>query len=139
MNPSSTGVISSTLVTIGSDLSNRPLNTLDESLITSCTSLFALLASPFMGILADKWGRRRVILVADVLFAIGALTQAFTSQIWGMIIGRSVVGLAVGSASAVTPLYVQLRENPKEMCAYWALHSMVALIKPSRLTGTSQS
>lgn len=91
-------------MTIGSDLSSRPLTTLDESLITSCTSLFALVASPFTGILADKCGRRRVILVADVLFALGALIQASTSQIWGMVLGRSIVGLAVGSASAVTPL-----------------------------------
>ncbi|KAJ5934681.1 hypothetical protein N7466_004228 [Penicillium verhagenii] len=101
-----TGVISSTLVTIGSDLSNRPLTTLDESLITSCTSLFALIASPFTGVLADTFGRRRVILVADILFALGAVIQAFTSRVWCMIIGRSIVGLAVGSASAVTPLYI---------------------------------
>jgi SP family myo-inositol transporter-like MFS transporter 13 len=99
-----TGVISSTLVSIGSDLSNRVLTTLDKSLITSCTSLFALLASPLAGILADKLGRRRVILVADVLFALGALIQAVTGQVWGMILGRSVVGLAVGAASLVTPL-----------------------------------
>lgn len=91
-------------MTIGSDLSNRPLTTLDDSLITSCTSLFALIASPFTGIMADKWGRRRVILVADILFALGAIVQASTSQVWGMIAGRSIVGLAVGSASAVTPL-----------------------------------
>ncbi|KAJ6085918.1 hypothetical protein N7486_010199 [Penicillium sp. IBT 16267x] len=101
-----TGVISSTLVTIGSDLSNRPLTTLDESLITSCTSLFALIASPFTGVLADKYGRRRVILVADILFALGAVIQAVTSRVWWMIVGRSIVGLAVGSASAVTPLYI---------------------------------
>ncbi|KAJ5718108.1 hypothetical protein N7488_003754 [Penicillium malachiteum] len=100
----STGVISSTLVTIGTDLSNRPLDTLDESLITSCTSLFALIASPFTGIMADRYGRRKVILAADVLFALGALIQCSTSHVWLMIVGRSVVGLAVGSASAVTPL-----------------------------------
>ena len=91
-------------MTIGSDLSSRPLDTLDESLITSCTSLFALVASPFTGVLADKRGRRRVILVADALFALGALIQASTSHVWGMVLGRSIVGLAVGSASAVTPL-----------------------------------
>ncbi|KAF7713074.1 MFS-type Sugar/inositol transporter [Penicillium ucsense] len=101
-----TGVISSTLVTVGSDLSGRPLTTLDESLITSCTSLFALIACPFTGVLGDKYGRRRIILYADVLFALGAILQASTSQVWGMIAGRSVVGLAVGSASAVTPLYI---------------------------------
>ncbi|KAI9701451.1 MAG: hypothetical protein M1836_001506 [Candelina mexicana] len=101
-----TGVISSTLVSIGSDLSSRPLTIIDKSLITSCTSLFALIASPITGILADKLGRKKVILVADVLFILGALWQAFTSTVWGMIAGRSVVGLAVGSASLLVPLYI---------------------------------
>lgn len=93
-------------MTVGSELSGRALTTLDESVITSCTSLSALIACPFTGILADKYGRRRIILVADVLFALGAILQASTSQVWGMIAGRSIVGLAVGSASAVTPMYV---------------------------------
>lgn len=101
-------------MTVGSDLSHRPLTTLDESLITSSTSLFALIASPFTGIFADKYGRRRVILVADALFAIGTLVQTFTSHVWIMIIGRSIVGLAVGSASAITPLYATYR-NLKEI------------------------
>ncbi|KAI9776545.1 MAG: hypothetical protein M1835_005485 [Candelina submexicana] len=101
-----TGVISSTLVSIGSDLSSRPLTIIDKSLITSCTSFFALTASPITGILADKLGRKKVILVADVLFILGALWQAFTSTVWGMIAGRSVVGLAVGSASLLVPLYI---------------------------------
>lgn len=102
----STGVISSTLVSIGTDLSGRSLTTLDKSLITSATSLFALLASPVTGVLADAWGRKRVILVADVLFLVGSLGQAWATSVWGMIVGRSIVGLAVGSASFVVPLYV---------------------------------
>ncbi|PLB34012.1 putative MFS myo-inositol transporter [Aspergillus candidus] len=101
-----TGVISSTLVSIQSDLSNRALTTLDKSLITSCTSLFALIASPLAGVMADKLGRRSVILVADVLFTVGSLIQAVTSEVWGMTLGRSIVGLAVGGASLVTPLYI---------------------------------
>lgn len=101
----STGVISSTLVSIGPDLS-RPLTTLDKSLITSCTSLFALVASPLAGILADKVGRKKVIAIADVLFVVGALWQAVTTSVWGMIGGRSIVGLAVGAASLVVPLYI---------------------------------
>lgn len=46
-----------------------------------------------------------MILVADGFFTLGAVLQALTSQVWWMIVGRSVVGLAVGSASLVTPLY----------------------------------
>ncbi|KAL6703018.1 hypothetical protein ACN47E_010294 [Coniothyrium glycines] len=101
-----TGVISSTLVSINTDLSARPLNTLDKSLITSATSFFALLASPCTGVLADAYGRKTIILGADVLFVIGALLQAWTSSVGGMIAGRSIVGAAVGSASFVVPLYI---------------------------------
>jgi SP family myo-inositol transporter-like MFS transporter 13 len=101
---SSTGVISSTLVSVGTDLSNRPLTLLDKSLITSCTSLFALIASPLAGMLADRFGRKTVILVADGLFALGALWQCFTVTVEGMVVGRSAVGLAVGAASLVAPL-----------------------------------
>lgn len=90
-------------MSIGFDLSQE-LTTLDKSLITSCTSLFALVASPVAGVLADKLGRKRVILVADVLFIIGALWQALTANVTGMIVGRSIVGLAVGGASLVVPL-----------------------------------
>lgn len=97
-------MISSTLVSIGSDLSQRHLTTLDKSLITSSTSLFALLASPVASVLADKLGRKKVILVADALFIVGAVWQALTASVWGMIAGRSIVGLAVGGASLVVPL-----------------------------------
>lgn len=75
-------------------------------MITSCTSLLALIASPLAGILGDRLGRKPVILVADVLFILGALWQAMTTAVWGMILGRCLVGLAVGAASIVTPLYV---------------------------------
>ncbi len=101
-----TGVISSTLISIGTDLSSRPLTNLDKGFVTSCTSFFALVASPIAGVLADKIGRKNIILFADALFTFGALWQAFTSSIWGMILGRSVVGLAIGGASLIVPLYI---------------------------------
>ncbi|KKK23428.1 hypothetical protein ARAM_004479 [Aspergillus rambellii] len=59
-----TGVISSTLLGY----------VLYESVRAYCESL--------AGILADKLGRRRVIVVADVLFTLGALIQAVTSVVW---------------------------------------------------------
>lgn len=101
-----TGVISSTLVSIGNDLSQRPLTNMDKSLITSSTSAFALVASPIAGVLADRIGRKNIIIAADVLFVFGALWQAYTGTVTGMIAGRSIVGLAIGAASLITPLYI---------------------------------
>ncbi|KAH7636038.1 general substrate transporter [Sordaria sp. MPI-SDFR-AT-0083] len=101
-----TGVISATLVSIGTSLSHRPLTSLDKSVITSCTSLFALLVLPFASSLADDRGRKRVVLFADTLFIIGALLQAASRTVEMMVVGRSVVGVAIGAASFVTPLYI---------------------------------
>lgn len=100
-----TGVISATLVSINSSL-GHPLTTLDKSLITSATALFALLVSPVSGVLADSLGRKRVVLLADIAFILGAVVQAATSSVVGMIAGRSIVGLAVGAGSFVAPLYI---------------------------------
>ncbi|KAL1648607.1 hypothetical protein SLS61_006734 [Didymella pomorum] len=108
-----TGVISSTLVSIDPTDLARPLTTLDKSLITSSTSFFALVASPLTGVLADVTGRKPVILLASLLFILGALLQAFSHTVSMMILGRSVVGLAVGSASFVVPLYIsELSPSP---------------------------
>lgn len=101
-----TGVISSTLVSIRDSLSHRQLTTLDKSLITSATSFFALVASPITGFLADALGRKKTILIASGLFIIGALLQALAATVWTMVFGRSVVGLAIGSAATVVPTYI---------------------------------
>lgn len=101
-----TGVISSTLVSIKSDLSQRFLTTADKSLITAITSLAALLFAPLTGWLADRYGRRRVILVSNLLFLLGAVLQAVAQEVWFMILGRAAVGAAVGMASGVVPLYI---------------------------------
>ena len=101
-----TGVISSTLVSIGPSSLGHSLSALDKGLITSCTSLGALIASPITGLLCDKYGRKIVILAADASFVVGAIWQAVTGSVQGMVAGRTVVGLAVGAASLVVPLYI---------------------------------
>jgi len=100
-----TGVISAALVSIKSSL-GHPLTVLDKSLITSATALFALLVSPVSGILADTLGRKRVVLLADVAFILGAVLQALTPSVFGLIVGRAIVGVAVGASSFVTPLFI---------------------------------
>ena len=79
---------------------------MDKSIITSATALFALLISPFSSVLADKFGRKRVMLYADILFIAGALLQAVSTTVAGMVAGRCVVGAGVGAASFVVPLYI---------------------------------
>lgn len=94
------------LVSIGTSLGGRELSSMDKSVITASTSLLALLVSPFSSVLADRLGRKRVILYADVLFVAGALVQAWSGSVAVITVGRCVVGAGVGAASFVVPLYL---------------------------------
>ena len=54
----------------------------------------------------DKLGRKGTILVADVVFFIGALVMSLAPSPWVIIVGRVFVGLGVGMASMTAPLYI---------------------------------
>lgn len=100
-----TGYISSALVTIGKGLGKNLIHT-DKELITSVSSLGALLAALVAGILADLIGRKRMILVSNVLFIIGVTLQITAHEVTTMVQGRFIAGLAIGLGSLIAPLYV---------------------------------
>lgn len=66
----------------------------------------AIIGAGFGGWLNDKYGRRKSILLADILFFIGAIVMAVAPVSWVIIIGRVLVGLGVGMASMTSPLYI---------------------------------
>ncbi|EPE08881.1 myo-inositol transporter [Ophiostoma piceae UAMH 11346] len=101
-----TGIIAATLVYINKSLDNHILSASDKELITSITSGTAFFGALFAGLLADRFGRRPPIFIGCVLFIAGAVIQAASSTISQMTVGRAVVGLGVGSASMVVPMYI---------------------------------
>ncbi|POR31114.1 hypothetical protein TPAR_08692 [Tolypocladium paradoxum] len=101
-----TGVISGILVVIESDLNGRLLEHWEKELITALCAGGALLGAVIAGFTADKHGRRPAIWFASVLFTVGALVQATSYSIAQMSAGRILVGLGVGSASMIIPLYI---------------------------------
>ncbi|KAK9798700.1 putative Major facilitator superfamily (MFS) profile domain-containing protein [Seiridium cardinale] len=101
-----TGVISGVLVVIGSDLDGRPLASNEKELITALCAAGAFVGAIIAGVTADKYGRRPAIWFASVLFTLGALVQALSFSIVQMSIGRFLIGLGVGSASMIVPLYI---------------------------------
>lgn len=60
----------------------------------------------FAGRLADLVGRRSVMIVAAVLFLVGALVQGLTDTHILFVCARFAAGMAVGAASVLSPLYI---------------------------------
>ncbi|KAH8112823.1 general substrate transporter [Phellopilus nigrolimitatus] len=102
-----TGVISGALVTINSDLGPTELSSLQKELITSATTLGALVGGLIAGALSDYTGRKSVLGIGDAIFIGGAVGQALCHTVSAMIGGRFLIGLGVGLASCVAPLYIQ--------------------------------
>lgn len=55
---------------------------------------------------SDKWGRKKLLNVAGMLFLLAALGCALMPTLWLLIAARILGGIAVGIASSVVPLYL---------------------------------
>jgi SP family sugar:H+ symporter-like MFS transporter len=98
-----TGVISGALLFIKDDFTLSPFL---EGAIVAALLLGAMIGAAVAGTLSDRLGRRRLIMVAAVVFTLGALGAALAPSVWFLISARFVLGLAVGSAALVVPLYL---------------------------------
>jgi sugar porter (SP) family MFS transporter len=98
-----TGVISGALLFIRQDFN---LNAFTEGFIVSSLLLGAMVGAGVSGALSDRLGRRTIILVAAVIFAVGAIGAALSPSVEILIFSRFVLGLGVGTASALVPSYI---------------------------------
>jgi SP family galactose:H+ symporter-like MFS transporter len=98
-----TGVISGALLFIRQVMSLSP--TL-QGLVVAIALAGAAIGAALAGYISDRAGRRRVILTAGLLFIVGAVISAVAQDVPVLLIGRFLVGLAIGVASMLTPLYL---------------------------------
>ncbi|KAG9144896.1 hypothetical protein Leryth_021307 [Lithospermum erythrorhizon] len=101
-----TGVISGALLYIRDDFKEVDKKTWLQETIVSMAVAGAIIGAAFGGWMNDRFGRRKSILLADVLFFIGAVIMAAAPKPWVIILGRIFVGLGVGMASMTSPLYI---------------------------------
>ncbi|KAJ2339363.1 hypothetical protein GGH92_006754, partial [Coemansia sp. RSA 2673] len=98
-----TGVISGALVVIKDDWH---LTNTQQEFIVGGTTLGAIVGGLFSGYFADRWGRRVITCLSSIVFIVGAVIMTFSTHYSVLIAGRVVVGLAVGAASMVVPIYI---------------------------------
>lgn len=79
----------------------------------SSLTLTATLAMLIAGPLSDRFGRKRLLSIAAVLFAISAIGSAFAPSFIFLVIARMIGGFGVGASLIIAPMYIAEIAPPK--------------------------
>lgn len=106
-----TGVISGALLFI-----NESWHLADtvQGILVSSVLIGAVIGAATNGVLADVFGRKKIIMATAVIFIIGSILCAFAPNIYVLIASRIFVGFAVGIVNFVVPLYLS-EISPKHL------------------------
>jgi sugar porter (SP) family MFS transporter len=77
-----------------------------EEIVVSSVLLGSLAGAVAGGILADRLGRRKLLIVTAIVFGLGAIGAALAPGTAWLITARIIAGVAIGIASFVAPLYI---------------------------------
>ncbi len=105
-----TGVISGAILFITAQFQ---LSSVQEEVTTSAVLIGAIIGAVLGGVFVDRIGRRRSIIGAAAIFLLGTLIAAISGDIFVLWIGRIVVGIAIGIASFVVPMYISELAPPQ--------------------------
>jgi SP family sugar:H+ symporter-like MFS transporter len=98
-----TGVISGAILFIKDDFD---LSAFMQGAVVASLLLGAMVGAAFAGPLSDRLGRRKLIIAAGVIFTVGSIVAAVSPTVGVLLAARFVLGIAVGCAALVVPLYL---------------------------------
>lgn len=98
-----TGVINGALRPMTAELGLTPFS---EGVVTSSLVFAAAFGALVGGRLSDARGRRPTIVLLAILFFVGTLFVVCSPNVEILVVGRILLGLAVGGASTVVPVYL---------------------------------
>jgi sugar porter (SP) family MFS transporter len=85
-----------------------------EGLATSCILLGAAVGSVCGGFLADRIGRKKVMLILSLVCVVGTVALAWSPNFPILVTVRAVLGIGVGLSSVVCPMYVAEMSAPEK-------------------------
>jgi SP family arabinose:H+ symporter-like MFS transporter len=93
---------------IGSALNFIPysLNGFAQGYLVAGASLGAAAGALAAGPLADRFGRKSLLIADAAIYALGALLSAFAPDVAVLLASRTLIGLAIGGDSAIATAYI---------------------------------
>jgi sugar porter (SP) family MFS transporter len=82
------------------------LDALTKGWAVSSVLVGCMFGAALAGPASDRWGRKRVLLLAATLFAVSGIASALPRTLSELVAARGLCGLGVGIASMISPLYI---------------------------------
>ena len=82
------------------------LNDAEIGLIVAAASIGCIPGALFAGGLADKFGRKKLMIVTSLLYIIAAVGSGIAASFMQLVIYRFIGGVAIGMASTLAPIYI---------------------------------
>ncbi|PWN39729.1 MFS general substrate transporter, partial [Ceraceosorus guamensis] len=101
-----TGIASGMLVSLKSDLGGEALSSTQQGIFVGGTTAGAIGGSAASTYVAERWGRKKAMLISSIFFLLGSIEQSASQVFRELVLGRVLVGLGVGMASMVIPIYL---------------------------------
>jgi sugar porter (SP) family MFS transporter len=119
------GIIGAALLFIPRDL---PLTPLQEGAVVSATVFGAMVGALGSGPAADRLGRQRILLSAGVVFTVGALGAGAAASVSMLVAFRFILGLGIGIASVIVPLYLAEMAPARERGVVTSLNQYMIIV-----------
>jgi len=82
------------------------LSVAEKGWTVSCILIGCMAGSAFSGIISRKYGRKKALMFAAVIFFLSSVGCAFSNTHTIFIVFRMIAGVSVGAASALAPIYI---------------------------------
>jgi SP family arabinose:H+ symporter-like MFS transporter len=104
------GIISGVMNYVGPEFN---LDDIQSGWVVSSPSWAAMIAMLFSGRLSDKIGRKKILILVALLYAISAIASALANSYEMLYIARIIGGLAFGAALVLAPIYIAEISTPE--------------------------
>jgi sugar porter (SP) family MFS transporter len=120
-----TGVISGALPFLTADFR---LSAGASGWVVSAILIGAMIGALGSGRVADRFGRRPAVIAAAGVFTLGAVLAAAAPTLTALIAARVVLGLAIGAASALVPVFIAEVAPPAQRGRLVAVNQLLITI-----------
>jgi sugar porter (SP) family MFS transporter len=120
-----TGIISGALLFIKQEFG---LSAGLQQLVVGSLLLAAVVGALLGGPISDAWGRKRTLILAALVFGVGALVASYSPNLAVLVVARVLLGLAIGIASMIVPVYIAEIAPPRVRGALVSLQQFMITV-----------